>query len=854
MRDQRGNRDFLPKYHDRNRRPDHLDSRVDAPRRHKPHSPQRLVALRPSPDKHRRSPPRSHRRDLMQRPSDHHKVVRREYPSPHRPRSHSPRARARNYHRDVHVPVPSYMHPDYPADLSHEIKHQHLGLDPQPLPGHKTVFTDDGIGRSYSATLKQDSFMDGMMTRGVHDSDLIHHRSHALDLYVGDRERDRDSEGGRDRERDRDRDRDKDRLRETGKGLYQREVPRPVTVTTTHLGPIDGGQSSYGHGRLRQEHDLLALEDISRVVGSRLPDDRRDSRDRVSDHYDNVVLDDVYGKMSYPTLGYSRADDVAYSARSVREGVFSGLPHDSTHKDVRPVYHGFEQACEARPLHRREPPFPFEGRHEFHSEVACATERETSERAIFPDHTKGLHHATYSPSYNGYADDLRYEPSHERLMAREQQLHHIYDHDHDNDRDSDHVIYDDSIFDDNDDDVDNDDNGDGYGQVLNQRITVKDRLSLSSQQIADVDRPIVRRAVPSRRPVVMHGKHKHYQTMSVPATMRTNSSIKKRLHLAPLDFRKENFRAHKMQRRAMEDKPNTRKLNYEYEKGSDEDAANRASPIIEDPPEGSEEFNKQVEKAFIKYTRIINANSKEKKKFLQPGKGSLVCCVCGRQSNEFAETHNLVVHTFRTRKLGLRTAHLGLHKALCLLMGWNWLKTPDESKQYQVGLPHEAKMLKQDLILWPPIVVICNSSIDNNTSESKTVSIGMIENMLKEIGMWEGKAKVTYGKPSNQSIILVKFSPMLSGFEQAEKLHNHFYQADHGKDHLECLLKSGASISSDKKAIQNEIEDVLYGYMAGIDDLEKLDSDTKKTYLAGRDTIRSKKVIKAVVNGKEAAA
>jgi hypothetical protein len=102
-----------------------------------------------------------------------------------------------------------------------------------------------------------------------------------------------------------------------------------------------------------------------------------------------------------------------------------------------------------------------------------------------------------------------------------------------------------------------------------------------------------------------------------------------------------------------------------------------------------------------------------------------------RQSKEFAETHNLVVHAFHTRKPGFRTAHLGLQKALCLLMGWNWLITPDESKQYQLGPPGEAKVLKQDLILWPPIVLIRNSSIDYNASESKTINVDMIGSMLK---------------------------------------------------------------------------------------------------------------------------
>jgi XS domain len=117
-----------------------------------------------------------------------------------------------------------------------------------------------------------------------------------------------------------------------------------------------------------------------------------------------------------------------------------------------------------------------------------------------------------------------------------------------------------------------------------------------------------------------------------------------------------------------------------------------------------------------------------------------------------------------------------------------------------------------------------------------------------EIGIGEGKAKVSYGKPSNLSVILVKFPPMRSGFELAEKLHNHFNEANHGKEHLDDLLKCATSASSNKKANDKEIEDVLYGYMAGLEDLENLDSDTKRIYLAGKDTIRSKKAIKTRIS------
>lgn len=625
MNDRRDNGDISPKYRDR--RHHHVDRHSDATRRHKP-AP-RLVRLSGSPPiraPHRRSP---HRTDLIPRQLDHHKTVHRDYLSPHHPRSHhSPTVR--DYRHDLRVP--SYMHSDYPADLNHGIKHQPHGSDPHPLAGHKTVFLDDRPSRSYPATLKQDSVLGGTLTGVIHDIDLHHHHSHTRDLYGRDRDRDSDSDRDRDRDRDMDgdrhrhRDRDRGRDRETGKGLYQRDIPHPVTVTTTQLGPIEGGQSSYGHGRLCYEHGLDAPEDVSRVALGRLPDDLRKSRDRVSDHYNNLKLDDMYEKMPYPSLDYSRVDGRAYSPKTVREGrVYSDIAHRSTHKDVGPIYHGFEQGCLGRPLHRHEAPLLFEDRQEFQREVACVAEREISQSPIFADRAKGLHHSDYSPSHNVYVDDVGYEPSHVRLMAREHHLQHVHDHDHV----CDHVIYDDRIFDDDDDDVDNDDSGDEDGHVSNPRITVKDRLNLSSPLVTDVNHPIIRHGVPSRKPVFIHGKHYHSQKMSVPAAMRINS-VKKRLRLGPVDLRKENFRAHKIQRRGMDDEPNIRMVNDEYEKGSDEDAANTVSPILRDPLEGSEEFHKQVEKAFFKYAKIINESSREKKKFRQHGKGSIVCYVCGR--------------------------------------------------------------------------------------------------------------------------------------------------------------------------------------------------------------------------------
>lgn len=56
-----------------------------------------------------------------------------------------------------------------------------------------------------------------------------------------------------------------------------------------------------------------------------------------------------------------------------------------------------------------------------------------------------------------------------------------------------------------------------------------------------------------------------------------------------------------------------------------------------------------------------------------------------------------------------RTDHLGFHKALCVLMGWNYWKAPDDSKLYQSLPADEQAANRDDLIIWPPLVIVHNT-------------------------------------------------------------------------------------------------------------------------------------------------
>jgi len=67
------------------------------------------------------------------------------------------------------------------------------------------------------------------------------------------------------------------------------------------------------------------------------------------------------------------------------------------------------------------------------------------------------------------------------------------------------------------------------------------------------------------------------------------------------------------------------------------------------------------------------------------------------------------MHSFNSDNADLRADHLGLHKALCVLMGWNHSKPPDNSKAYQYLSANEAEANQDDLIMWPPLVIIHNT-------------------------------------------------------------------------------------------------------------------------------------------------
>lgn len=90
------------------------------------------------------------------------------------------------------------------------------------------------------------------------------------------------------------------------------------------------------------------------------------------------------------------------------------------------------------------------------------------------------------------------------------------------------------------------------------------------------------------------------------------------------------------------------------------------------------------------------------------------------------------MHTIMSSKVGLRVRHLGLFKALCLLMGWDSEVTPNKPWVHQALPVAESLALKEDLIIWPPVVIVHNSSIGNsNPDERMIVTNDMLETILR---------------------------------------------------------------------------------------------------------------------------
>ncbi|XP_057980100.1 uncharacterized protein LOC131165937 [Malania oleifera] len=274
------------------------------------------------------------------------------------------------------------------------------------------------------------------------------------------------------------------------------------------------------------------------------------------------------------------------------------------------------------------------------------------------------------------------------------------------------------------------------------------------------------------------------------------------------------------------------------------------TPAKSEPPEESEEFKQLAHKCFLKFSKKLNENPAVRRLYTGQRKaGSLFCIVCSRSlSKEFLDTQRLATHAFMSHKTGLRAQHLGLHKAICVLMGWNSVVESDTITWVPQRMSSaEALAQKEDLILWPPVIIVHDNSTMKNNSDEKVITIEALEAYLRRKGFIGGRIKVCLGNSANKSVLVVKFLGTFTGLQTAERLHNHFAEIKHGRADFENVSSRNGRSSKSRGAAALEgysmEECVLYGYMGIAEDLDEVDSETRRRCL-----IKSKKEIQDIAD------
>lgn len=251
-----------------------------------------------------------------------------------------------------------------------------------------------------------------------------------------------------------------------------------------------------------------------------------------------------------------------------------------------------------------------------------------------------------------------------------------------------------------------------------------------------------------------------------------------------------------------------------------------------------------LKKAFLHFVKVLTENPSQKKNYLENGKQApLQCIACGRSSKEFPDMHDLILHTYNPDKADLLVDHLGLHKALCVLMGWNYSKPPDSSRAYQSLSADEAAANQDDLIMWPPTVLIHNTHT-GKVKDGRLEGLGnkAMDNILRGLGFGSGKAKSVFGREGHLGIVRVQFAGDQSGLKEALRLAEFLQKENHGRMNWARIqsLTAGKDIENDPNLVKldektGEKARILYGYLGTVWDLDKVDFETrKKTVIESR--------------------
>jgi hypothetical protein len=103
-----------------------------------------------------------------------------------------------------------------------------------------------------------------------------------------------------------------------------------------------------------------------------------------------------------------------------------------------------------------------------------------------------------------------------------------------------------------------------------------------------------------------------------------------------------------------------------------------------------------------------------------------------------------------------------------------------------------------------------------------------------DLGFVGGKSKSLYGRDGHLGITLVKFGGDQSGLKEAVRLADHFEKDNRGREAWGCIQpltfgkddeKNPNLVKVDRNGEKNR---VLYGYLATVADLYKVDFETRK--------------------------
>ena len=110
---------------------------------------------------------------------------------------------------------------------------------------------------------------------------------------------------------------------------------------------------------------------------------------------------------------------------------------------------------------------------------------------------------------------------------------------------------------------------------------------------------------------------------------------------------------------------------------------------------------------------------------------SCLCAWFGYRDS--VDLHALLNHAYHAKNAEHRADHLGFHKALCVLMGWNYSVSPVFKTAYQALSTAAAEANQGDLILWPPTVIIENTYKSKNDGQKDVMSNKELESKLRGI-------------------------------------------------------------------------------------------------------------------------